>query len=711
MDIEKILLDMTVEEKAALVAGTDMMFTNPIPRLSIPSLQMADGPHGLRKKINDSDKIGMSLSEPATTFPPAVTTASSWNPENALRMGVAIGEECRYHGVHTLLGPGVNIKRNPLCGRNFEYFSEDPLLAGKMGAAEVEGVQSMGVGACVKHFAMNNTENYRFMGNSIASENAIRNIYLKQFEIIVKEAAPAALMCAYNQINGSFCSENKWLLTDVLRKEWGFEGLVMTDWGAVHDRIEGLKAGLDLEMPGDTLICRKWIKDAVADGSLPMEDLDKACRNILSWIEKYVQPEDPKEVDWKAHHELSGEIAADSAVLLKNEGVLPFAGDEKLYIDGIFYEHMRYQGAGSSLINPTFLTSPKDAFEAHCIKSYSLEEADVILYFAGLTDDYESEGCDRAHMHLPDDQLKRIEELSKTGKKIVIVLFCGSPVELPFTDNVDAILNMYLPGQNGGKAVYELLFGEKNPSGKLAETWPIRYEDVPGSATYGKSVNEVYEEGMEVGYRYYNKHDVPVRFPFGFGLSYTTFEHTGWIKDGSTYSQTITNTGSRFGAEVAMLYIDGALAGFEKVYLAPGEAKTVTITAVQPDQTYPDTYTVPEEPPKLPITMESRFTDFQETFFGRLIFNGMLSIAARQEKKAAKLPDGPEKTSKLKGALFLKRILESNSPRSLTMASGNLVSYHLAAGLVEIANGHVFKGIHLALKKINAPKLPKEMQK
>lgn len=707
MDIEQLLQDMTIEEKAALVAGTDGMFTNPIPRLSIPSLQMADGPHGLRKKTG-SDKIGMSQSEPATTFPPAVTTASGWNPENARRMGEAIAKECRYYGVHTLLGPGVNIKRNPLCGRNFEYFSEDPLLAGKMGAAEVEGVQNMGVGACVKHFAMNNTENYRFMGNSVASENTIRNLYLKQFEIIVKKAKPAALMCAYNQINGSFCSENKWLLTDVLREEWGFEGLVMTDWGAVHDRIKGLKAGLDLEMPGDTLICRKWILDAVADGSLPMADLDKACRNILRWIDQYVRPADPNEVDWKAHHELSGEIAADSAVLLKNEGVLPFSGNEKLYIEGAFYEHMRYQGAGSSLINPTFLTTPKDMFEEKSVRDHTLEESDVILYFAGLPDDYESEGEDRAHMHLPDDQIRRIEELAESGKKIVIVLFCGAPVELPFCDKVDAILNMYLPGQNGGKAVYELLFGEKNPSGKLAETWPVRYEDVPGAESFGKSINEVYAEGMEVGYRYYNKHNIPVRFPFGFGLSYTTFSHSDWACDGNTYTQTITNTGDRSGGEVAMLYIDGALAGFEKVYLAPGEKKTITMIAAEPSQTYPDTFTVPEEPPKLPITLESRFTDFQETFFGRLIFRGMLSVASRQEKKAAKLPEGPEKESKLKGALFLKRILESNSPRSLTMASGNLVSYHLSEGLVEIANGHLFKGLGRILTKINVPKLPKE---
>ena len=707
MDIEKILQDMTVEEKTALVAGTDFMYTNPIPRLNVPSLGMADGPHGLRKQLGSAED-GVDKSEPATTFPPAVTTASGWNLENARRMGVAIAEECRYYGVHTLLGPGVNIKRNPLCGRNFEYFSEDPLLAGKMGAAEVEGVQSLGVGSCVKHFAMNNTENYRFMGNSIASENTIRNLYLKPFEYIVKHAKPAALMCAYNQINGTFCSENKWLLTDVLRDEWGFEGLVMTDWGAVHDRVKGLKAGLDLEMPGDTLICRKWILDAVADGSLPMEDLDKACRNILRWVDKYVQPADPKEVDWKAHHELSAEIAADCAVLLKNNGVLPFTGNEKLHIEGMFYQHMRYQGAGSSQINPTFLTTPKDAFEEKGIQNHSFEESDIILYFAGLPDDYESEGGDRAHMHLPEDQIRRISELAESGKRLVLVLFCGSPVELPFCDNVDAILNMYLPGQNGGKAVYELLFGEKNPCGKLAETWPIRYEDVPGAETFGKSINEVYEEGLEVGYRYYNKHDIPVRFPFGFGLSYTSFEHSDWINDGNTYTQTITNTAERFGGEVAMLFIDGELAGFEKVYLAPGESKIVTITAEEEKLAYPDTYTVTEEPPKYPLTTESILTNFQGRFFGRMIFKGMLSVATKQKKKAAKLPDGPEKDNMLKGAQFLQRIMESNSSRSLSMSAGGRFPFNLAEGITDIANGHLFKGLGRIMTKIDVPKLPKE---
>ena len=445
MDIERLMQQLTVEEKAALVSGTDFMDTNPIPRLQIPSLRMSDGPHGLRVQKEGGDN-GVSESEPATAFPTAVATASSWNPENTRKMGVAVAKECRYYGVHVLLGPGVNIKRNPLCGRNFEYFSEDPLLAGVMGAGEINGVQSQGVGVSLKHFALNNSENFRFMGNSIAAENTMRKLYLKPFEYIVKHAHPATVMCAYNQINGTYCSEHKWLLNDVLRNEWGYDGLVMTDWGAMHDRVASLKAGLDLEMPGDTAICRRWILGGIADGSLLMEDLDKAVRNVLNLVGTYVKPASKEPVDWNAHHALAAEIAADCAVLLKNDGTLPFSGTEKLHIVGEFYQNMRYQGAGSSMIQPARLTTVKDAFDAHEIQNHSLKDCDTILYFGGLTDEYESEGGDREDMRLPEKQRKEIDELTQTGKPVVVVLFGGSPVELPFHDKVSAILNLYLPG-------------------------------------------------------------------------------------------------------------------------------------------------------------------------------------------------------------------------------------------------------------------------
>lgn len=710
MDTEQILMQMTTEEKAALVSGTDFMYTNPIPRLRIPSLRVSDGPHGLRVQKEGGDN-GVSESEPATAFPTAATTVSSWNPENTKRMGEAIAKECRFYGVHTLLGPGVNIKRNPLCGRNFEYFSEDPLLAGVMGAAEVEGVQSKGVGVSVKHFALNNSENFRFMGNSVASERTMRRLYLKPFEYIVKHAKPATVMCAYNRVNGVFCSENKWLLTDVLRKEWGFDGVVMSDWGAVHDRVAGLKAGLDLEMPGDTAICRRWILDGIKDGTLPTEDLDNACRNILNWIDRYVRPADPTPVDWDAHHALAAEIAADSAVLLKNNGVLPLSGNEKLHIAGELFASMRYQGAGSSMIHPTAVTAPKDAFDAHGVKSFALEESDTILYFAGLTDEYESEGCDRDDMRLPQRQLSEIDALSKTGKKIVVVLFGGSPVELPFCDRVDAILNMYLPGQNGGTAVYELLFGVKNPSGKLAETWPMRYEDVPSHETFGKDLDEIYAEGAEVGYRYYQKHGVPVRFPFGFGQSYTTFSHSEWSKAGNTYTQTIANTGSRFGGETAQLYVDGELKGFQKIYLNPGEAKTVSITVGdEPETEYSDEYTVPEEQPRFPVTLESRFTELNQNFMGRILYNAVMSVVTKQRKQAEKLSEGPERDNAIKSALFLKRLMDNNSPRAMSMCAGNRMPYNFAQGFVELTNGHLFRGIRCFMTKIKVPKLPKEEQ-
>ena len=710
MHIEKLIAEMTAEEKAALVSGTDFMYTNPIPRLGIPSLCMADGPHGLRKQIG-SVSNGMPQSEPATAFPTAAATASSWNPDNTRKMGAAIAEECRHYGVHTLLGPGVNLKRNPLCGRNFEYFSEDPFLAGVMGAAEVEGVQSGGVGVSVKHFALNNSENYRFMGNSAASEKTMRKLYLRPFEYIVKAAKPATVMCAYNQINGVFCSENKWLLTDVLRREWGFDGVVMTDWGAIHDRVASLKAGLDLEMPGDTAICRRWILDGIADGSLPMEKLDAACRNILRWVDKYAKNADKTPIDWEAHHRLAAEIAADSAVLLKNDGVLPLTEKDRLHICGKLFENMRYQGAGSSIINPARLTTPKDAFAAHGIQSCSLADCDKILYFAGLTDEYESEGCDRENMKLPEEQLREIETICGSGKPVVLILFGGSPVELPFMDHVSAILNMYLPGQNGGTATYQLLFGEKNPSGKLAETWPIRYEDVPSHNTFGKGVNEVYAEGCEIGYRYYNKHGLPVRFPFGFGLSYTSFAKTGWTKDGERWTQTITNTGDRYGAEVAQLYLDGELRGFQKVWLAPGESATVAILPEPVDLTdYPDTLTIPDEPKKYPVTLESRFTDLRQSFLGRILYNAVLRVAVKQAKAAEKLPDCPEKENRRKNAQFLKRILQSNSLRSMSMTAGKSMPYNYAQGFAELTNGHLLRGVGCFLRKIKVPALPKDQK-
>ncbi len=808
MDIKELIKQMTREEKAAIVAGTDLMHTNPIPRLDIPSICMADGPHGLRKQIDTQDN-GTSRSEPATSFPTAVTTASSWNPENARRIGEAIGEECNRYGVSILLGPGVNIKRNSLCGRNFEYFSEDPLLAGEMGAAEVEGVESRGVGVSVKHFAFNNSENYRFMGNSVVDMRAAREIYLKAFERIVKKAKPTSVMCAYNQINGTFCSENKWLLTDVLRGEWGFNGAVMTDWGAMHDRVASLKAGLDIEMPGDTAICRKWIMDGLNDGSLDEDVLDLAVENVLTLILRTKKRNDAASADFDRNHELAGEIAEDCAVLLKNDGALPLSGTERLFITGELFEKMRYQGAGSSMINPTEITTPKSAFDKRSAAyeycrgyfenktepdSDAIAEAveksegyDKIVIFAGLTDYVESEGVDRENMSLPANQLALIEKMIETGKPIVIVLFGGSPIELPFADNVSAILNMLLPGQNGGSACARLLFGDKTPSGKLAETWVKEYSDVPFSDSFGRNVNEVYKESVFVGYRYYLTSGVPVRYPFGYGLSYTRFRYGNLsVEDKGetvTVSAEIENIGECDGAEIVQLYVkaprtdvfkpERELRGFTKLYLGTGEKQTAVISFEKSELAYfniaedrfvledgeyelqlcSDAETVrlsesiaikgehivspyseevlsvygradmsavtdelfekmsglsvPPEPAAMPITLESRFTNLRSSFMGRILFSAVLSVANRQMKRARKLPEGTERDNCIKGAIFLSKILESNSLISMSMCAGATFPYNFAEGFMHLSNGHILRGALCFMKPIKAPKLPK----
>ncbi len=806
MNTIELIKKLSVEEKAALLAGTDFMFTNPLPHFDIPSIRMSDGPHGLRVQSEGGDN-GVAGSEPATAFPTAVNTASSWNPENTYRIGEAIAEEMLHYGIDILLGPGACIKRNPLCGRNFEYFSEDPLLAGKMAAAEVKGVQSKNVGVSVKHFALNNAENFRFMGNSVCDMRAIREIYLKVFEIIVKESKPHTMMCAYNKINGEYCCENKWLLTDVLRKEWGFNGAVMSDWGATHNRVKGVASGLDLEMPGDTDICRKWIIDSVNDGSLKEEDLNKAVENILRLVQRYEKNPKGIDVDWEAHNALSAEIAEDCAVLLKNDGTLPLNPREKLLVIGDLFEKMRYQGSGSSMINPTFLITPRIAFDKQKVdykfyRGYAenelstnekfIDEAvtyakdyDKVLVFAGLTDYVESEAGDRGNMKLPDNQLALIDALIKLDKKIIVVLYGGSPIELPFADKVSAILNMYLPGQNGGTATYNLLFGKKTPCGKLAETWVKDYSDVPFGNEFAKTANEIYKESIFVGYRYYLTANKEVRYPFGYGLSYTTFNYKNMLVEETDteykVSCEILNSGKYDGAEIVQLYVKAPLGvfkpakelkGFTKVYLKAGESKRVEIKVNKEDLRYwnikenrwileggqyelqlcsdcqsvklcqmvtiagdeaqipyseevneaynaenlqiSDTIftemsglKIPTLPSKKPVTLESRFTDLRQTFMGRILFNAVLSVAKKDMKKAKKLPEGVERDNKIKGAIFLKRILESNSVISMSMSAGKSFPYNFGEGFVNLTNGHLIKGIKCFCTKIKAPKLPK----
>ncbi len=608
---------LTLEEKIALLAGHNFMFTNEIPRLGIPSIRMSDGPHGLR--IQGIEEAGVMAVSTATCFPNAATTANSWNPELLQKMGKAMAEEARFYGIDIILGPGVNIKRNPLCGRNFEYFSEDPLLAGVLGAAEVSGIQSEGIGTSLKHFAFNNEENHRYMGDSVVDMRAAREIYLKPFEYIVKNAHPETIMNGYNLVNGVHCSENKWLLTDILRDEWGFDGLVMTDWGATHDRIKGIKAGTDLEMPGDTPICRKWIYDAIKDGSLDEKELDEKVLNVLDLVSKHINKIKLETVDWNAHHKLAGKIAEQSAVLLKNDGLLPLNKEEKLCVVGELFEKMRYQGSGSSMINPHTLTTCKDAFEKNEVnfvyfKGYKqndtkqtealIKEAiegckdfDKVLLFIGLTDYEESEGGDRENMSLPQNQLDLINALVKENKKIIVVLFGGSVVELPFFDDVDSILNMFLPGQNGGEATYKLLFGESNPCGRLSETWPIKYSDVPYFEEFGKTKQPVYKESIFVGYRYYLSANKEVRFPFGYGLSYTSFEYSDLSikekEDEIVATLTVKNIGVKEGREIVQLYVQGPdtdffkpireLKDFTLVNLKPNESKKVEIIISKED--------------------------------------------------------------------------------------------------------------------------------
>lgn len=810
LNLEKVLSAMTAEEKTALVSGTDFMYTNPIPRLGIPSLRMSDGPHGLRVQKEAGDN-GVTGSEPATAFPTAVTTASGWNPENLRRMGEAIARECRYYGVNILLGPGVNIKRNPLCGRNFEYFSEDPLLAGKLAAAEISGVQSQGVGVSMKHFALNNSENYRFMGDSIAGLRAIRELYLRVFEIAVKEGCPTSVMCAYNKINGEYCCQNPWLLTDVLRSEWGFDGLVMTDWGATHDRLKMLAAGCDLEMPGDAAICRKWILDGLQSGALPMTELDKAAGNVLRLIER-TEITKADSVDWDAHHALAAEIAADCAVLLKNDGLLPLNKDDKLLVAGDLFDRMRYQGAGSSMITPARLTTPRNAFDAMGIsyaftRGYEENKAgtndsliseavecasgyEKIVAFAGLTDYVESEGGDRENMRLPDNQLVLIDALLKTGKQVAVVQFGGAPVELPFADSVHAILNLYLPGQNGGTAAARLLFGEANPAGRLAETWPLSYKDVPFGNSFGKTENEIYKESIYVGYRYYRTANQPVRYPFGYGLSYTSFAWRNMQVEDSgerlAVSCEVENTGAREGAEVVQLYVkapDSAvwkpereLRAFVKICLKAGEQQRVTLSFDKADlryfdikqnrwimeageyklllcsdcetvklqsqipldgekavSPYPETVnrvyagakldsvtdeifqqmsgqTIPALPPRKPIRLESRFSDLQATFMGKILYNAVLGVARKQMKQALRLPPGEKRDNQIKGAQFMERILNSNSLITMSMSGAPSFPYHFAEGFAALANGHILRGARCFLSSIKVPELPKNQK-
>ena len=618
-----LISQMTLKEKASLCSGKDFWHLKSIERLGLPEIMVGDGPHGLRKQNAENKKVGIGNSYPATCFPTAVTTACSWDRDLIYKMGQALAEECLQHGVSVLLGPGVNMKRSPLCGRNFEYFSEDPELAGEMGAAFIAGVQSKGIGTSLKHFAGNSQEMKRMTSNSIIDERALREIYLRAFEKAVKKSQPWTVMNAYNLLNGTYCSENDWLQNKVLRDEWGFKGAVVSDWGAVNDRVAGLNAGNDLEMPSSGGVNDAKIVEAVKCGVIDETTLDERVDKLIGIILKGAANKKPGyKFDVKAHNLLSRQIAEQSMVLLKNDGnILPLKRVEGEYVAviGAFADNPRYQGAGSSIINPTMIDSGRRAFnnspisvkfadgydrsgkrkneDAYITEACNLaKNASKAVVFIGLTDDYESEGFDRSTMKLPDGHNRLVEAVSRVNDNVIVVLEGGSPVEMPWADDVKAILNAYLGGQSVAPAIVDVLTGKANPCGKLAETYPVCLKDTPTSFRYPDSKEDVqYRESIFIGYRYYDKVERNVRFPFGFGLSYTSFEYSD-IKlkkknltkgEGAKVTFTIKNTGDVAGSEIAQVYVakpeskifraPKELKGFVKIHLDPGEEKKVTV--------------------------------------------------------------------------------------------------------------------------------------
>ena len=604
LKIAALLKQMKLSEKIALCSGADFWHSREFPQYGIRAVTVADGPHGLRLQAGEGDMLGVHASVPATCFPASSLSACSWDEELAGSIGEAVGEEAAALGVAAVLGPGLNIKRNPLCGRNFEYYSEDPLLSGKLGAAFVKNVQSAGTGACLKHFAGNNQEYKRFSSDDHMDERTLREIYLPAFEIVVKEGMPSMVMCAYNKINGVYCSDSRELLTDILRGEWGFEGLVVTDWGAMHDRVKGFLAGCDWAMPGGkTVYQEREVLEALDAEELREEDIDLSAGRMLRFVMGACGADYKlTEAMITRHDRLAARAVRESAVLLKNQGILPLAS-EKVVLIGDMADHPRYQGSGSSHINPARLTSLRQAepdwrFARGCdecgnTSEAMLEEAvkaardaDIAVVAAGLTDSFESEGYDRADMKMPEGHIRLIHAVAEANPNTVVVLLCGSPVEVPWADKVKGILYAGLCGQAGGEAIADLLAGRCVPEGKLAETWPVRYGDVPSAEYYGAPRRDAqYREGIYVGYRYYETARVPVMFPFGYGLSYTEFSYEDLTVENGRAACRIRNIGEREGAEIVQLYIgrpEGGihrpaleLKGFRKVRLKPGEVKDV----------------------------------------------------------------------------------------------------------------------------------------
>ena len=618
MKHQEMISKMTLEEKAAFLSGKGEWQTWNFDRLGIPSMYCSDGPHGIRKQAGAGDHLGLNPSLPATCFPTAATMANSWDPELGEEIGKALGEEAEVQDVHVVLGPGLNIKRSPLCGRNFEYFSEDPYLAGKMAAGYVRGIQSRGRYACPKHFAVNSQELRRMAMNAVVDERTLREIYLTGFEIAIKEGDAHALMTSYNQVNGTYSNENTHLLKDILRDEWGYDGIVITDWGGSNDHIKGVAAGSDLEMPTPGMDSARQIVKAVQEGKLSEAAVDECVDRLLTAVltltkesSEDIGAQKPSDFDKEAHHALARKAASQSAVLLKNNGnILPLKPGTRVALIGDFAFEPRYQGAGSSMVNVTKLDKMADLIHDYDLNVVGMakgyvrtgetdavmekeavslaQSADVVLYCFGLDELSESEGVDRTHMRIPQNQISLLESLARVNENIVGILSAGAAVEMPWQASLKALLHGYLYGQAGAGAMLDILTGKINPSGRLNETYPVRYEDTPAFKYFpSEERNSEYREALYVGYRYYDTAKVRVLYPFGFGLSYTEFEYSNLTVDETGVEFDLTNMGDMDGAEVAQLYIgmkdakvfrpDKELKGFQKVFLKAGESRHVRI--------------------------------------------------------------------------------------------------------------------------------------
>lgn len=610
---ELLLKKLTLEEKCAPLSGAETFKTRGMPEHGIPQIWLSDGPHGLRKQAGESDHLGLNPSVPATCFPTASAVANSWDAALGEEIGAALGEEAAAQEVSVVLGPGLNMKRNPLCGRSFEYFSEDPYLAGKLAAGYIRGIQSKGVAACPKHFAVNSQETRRMASDSIVDERTLREIYLTGFEIAVKEGHPRSIMSSYNLVNGTYANENKHLLMEILRGEWGFDGAVITDWGGSNDHALGVKNGSTLEMPapgGDSV---RELLAAVESGKISESDIDARLSELLPLVfdTKAALDAAPREFDAAAHHALARRAAEESLVLLKNEGaLLPLAAGSKVAVIGDFAKNPRYQGAGSSMVNSTQVDVLLDklidselnvigyqqGFDRHGKPDAALQksacelatQADTVILCMGLDEIAESEGLDRSNLRLAQNQVDLLQAVAAVNPKIVVVLYSGSVVETPWLDNCQALLYAALGGQAGAGAVADALAGKVNPCGKLAETWPLAYADIPSAADFATRRKTVeYREGLYIGYRYFTTAEKAVRFPFGYGMSYTTFAYSDMAADEQGVSLTVTNTGSVAGTEIVQLYVAKKnselfrpakeLKGFARVTLAPGEKQRITI--------------------------------------------------------------------------------------------------------------------------------------